>query len=179
MIPALFLDRDGVINVEKNYLYRIEDFEFIDGVFEVCRAFQSEGYLIVVVTNQAGIDRGYYSEADFETLTKWMLQRFSDEGIAISKVYHCPHHPDFSGDCSCRKPMPGMLLRAAQELNIDLGKSIMVGDKGSDMLAAKNAGIEKRVLVRSGHNIHLSDEELATSVIDSIADLRVESPLIL
>ena len=96
MKKALFLDRDGVINKEKNYLYKIEDFEFIDGVFDTCRYFQDLGYLIIVITNQAGIARGKYTEKDFEILTTWMLKEFEKENITISKVYYCPHHPDIS-----------------------------------------------------------------------------------
>jgi D-glycero-D-manno-heptose 1,7-bisphosphate phosphatase len=171
MKSALFLDRDGVINVEKEYLFRIEDFEFIDGVFDACRYFASIGYLIVIVTNQAGIARGYYTEDDYERLTTWMLKRFLDEGVAISKVYHCPHHPDYSGECGCRKPMPGMLLKAARDLGIILEDSIMIGDKDSDMQAAKNAGIAKRFLVKTGHPITNEDMNFATTVFDKITDI--------
>ncbi|HOF20748.1 MAG TPA: HAD-IIIA family hydrolase, partial [Bacteroidales bacterium] len=93
MNKALFLDRDGVINVDRGYVFRIDDFEFIPGIFELCRKYQSEGYLIIVVTNQAGIARELYSEEDFEGLTDWMTDRFRDRGIEIAKFYHCPHHP--------------------------------------------------------------------------------------
>ena len=143
---ALFLDRDGVINVEKNYLYRREDFEFIDGIFDLCRYFQNKGYGIVVVTNQSGICRGYYSEEDFAKLTKWMEGEFAKEGIHIAKTYHCPHHPDFTGSCSCRKPKPGMFLQAKQELGIDMENSVVVGDKQSDLEAAKRAGVKRGYL---------------------------------
>ncbi len=143
---ALFLDRDGVINVEKNYLYRREDFEFIDGIFDLCRYFQNKGYSIVVVTNQSGICRGYYSEEDFAKLTKWMEGEFAKEGIHIAKTYHCPHHPDFTGSCSCRKPKPGMFLQAKQELGIDMENSVVVGDKQSDLEAAKRAGVKRDYL---------------------------------
>ena len=112
MLKALFLDRDGVINVEKDYLYKIEDFEFINGIFELCRYYQAQNYLIIVVTNQSGIDRGYYTEDDLELLTGWMKNKFKKHGIDIAKVYYCPHHPDISGDCQCRKPKPGMLFKS-------------------------------------------------------------------
>ena len=135
MKKALFLDRDGVINKEKNYLYKIENFEFIDGVFETCKYFQDNGYLIIVITNQAGIARGKYSEDDFSKLTKWMIQEFEKKNIKISKVYHCPHHPDFTGECECRKPKPKMILDAQKEFNIDLIHSILIGDKNSDIEA--------------------------------------------
>jgi len=123
MNKALFLDRDGVVNKEKNYLYKIEDFEFIDGVFETCRYFQDKDYLIIIITNQAGIAREKYTENDFKILTEWMIKEFEKESIKISKVYYCPHHPDFSAECECRKPKPRMILDAQKEFDIDLKNS--------------------------------------------------------
>ncbi|WP_428737610.1 D-glycero-beta-D-manno-heptose 1,7-bisphosphate 7-phosphatase [Sulfurimonas sp.] len=154
MKKTLFLDRDGVINKEKNYLYKIEDFEFIDGVFETCKYFQDLDYLIIVITNQAGIARGKYTENDFDILTKWMLEKFKEKGIEISAVYHCPHHPDFSGECECRKPKPGMLLKAKYEFNIDMDSSILVGDKITDIEAGINARIGQNYLITTGHKIN-------------------------
>jgi D-glycero-D-manno-heptose 1,7-bisphosphate phosphatase len=153
MKKALFLDRDGVINKEKNYLYKIEDFEFVDGVFETCRYFQEKGYLLIIVTNQAGIARGKYTEQDYQILTDWMLAEFEKQGIMIRKVYHCPHHPEFTGECECRKPKPGMLIEAKKEFDIDMSNSIMVGDKNSDIEAAINSGIQNKYLVLTGHKI--------------------------
>jgi len=147
--PALFLDRDGVINVEKNYLYKIEDFEFIEGIFELCHKYQDLGYLIIVVTNQSGIARGYYSEDDFSDLTRWMVDVFAREGITVTDLYHCPHHPDISGLCSCRKPEPGMLLKAAEEHHIDMEHSLLVGDSERDILAAHRAGVRESYLLSS------------------------------
>lgn len=144
---ALFLDRDGVINVEKNYLYRIEDFEFLDGIFELCRRFQSRDYRIIVVTNQSGIARGMYSEEDFSRLTFWMIETFEKEGITIDQVYHCPHHPDITGPCECRKPKPGMLLEAKKAFELDMKASVMIGDKERDIEAAINAGITTTYLL--------------------------------
>lgn len=141
MRKALFLDRDGVINVDKHHVYRITDFEFVEGIFEICRKYRDAGYLIFVVTNQAGIARKIYSEAEFMVLTEYMLDRFVSEGIHITKVYYCPHHPDFTGPCSCRKPNPGLFFKAAEEFGIDLDASVIIGDKESDMLAGRNAGI--------------------------------------
>jgi len=146
MHKALFLDRDGVINVEKNYLYKKDDFEFIDGVFELCQHFQELGYLIFVVTNQSGIARKYYSEDDFVKLTEWMITAFKEKGIEIQKVYFCPHHPDISGECRCRKPEPGMILDATKEFDIDLSQSLLVGDKERDIEAGLNAGITSTYL---------------------------------
>jgi len=149
---ALFLDRDGVINVEKNYLYKQEDFEFVDGIFELCEAFAKQGFLIIVVTNQSGICRGYYTQEDFDKLTEWMVEAFRQKGIEIAKVYHCPHHPDFSGSCLCRKPAPGMLLEAQKEFDIDMQHSVMIGDKPSDIEAANRAGVGQAYLF-DGENI--------------------------
>jgi len=144
--PALFLDRDGVINIEKNYLHKKEDFEFIDGIFDLCHYYQEKGYLIIVVTNQSGIARGYYSEVDFSNLTFWMIDAFASKGIEITQVYHCPHHPDISGECECRKPNPGMLLQAGKEFNIDFDSSLLVGDSERDIEAAYNAGVKETYL---------------------------------
>jgi D-glycero-D-manno-heptose 1,7-bisphosphate phosphatase len=154
MNKALFLDRDGVVNKEKNYLYKIEDFEFIDGVFETCRYFQDRDYLIIIITNQAGIARGKYTEENYQVLTKWMIREFEKENIKISKVYHCPHHPDFSGECECRKPNPKMILNAQKEFDIDLKNSILVGDKNSDIEAGIKAGIQNNYLIITGHEIN-------------------------
>lgn len=143
---ALFLDRDGVINHDSGYTSRVEDFEFIDGIFDLGRAAKKFGYLLIVITNQAGIGRGYYSEQDFLTLTEWMQKRFEREGAALTDVFFCPYHPEhgigqFKVDSINRKPNPGMLLQAAKKYGLDLGYSIMVGDTDSDMLAAKSAGV--------------------------------------
>ena len=146
MKKALFLDRDGVINVEKEYLYKIEDFEFIDGIFDLCEHYQDLGYIIVVVTNQSGIAREYYTEKDYHLLTEWMIQEFKKRDIIITKVYHCPHHPKINKKCRCRKPEPGMILNAKDEFNIDLAHSLMVGDKERDIEAALNAGINETYL---------------------------------
>jgi len=146
---ALFLDRDGVINHDAGYTSSKEDFRFIDGIFDLCRAARRSGYLLVVVTNQAGIGRGYYSEKDFLALTAWMCDRFKVEATPISDVFYCPFHPEhgagyYKQDSFDRKPNPGMLLRAAERHRLDLGRSIMIGDKDSDMQAANRAGIGRR-----------------------------------
>jgi len=161
--PALFLDRDGVVNIEKNYLHKQEDFEFIEGIFELCRYYQERGYLLVVVTNQSGIARGYYTEMDFANLTFWMIDAFAERGVEISQVYHCPHHPDISGECECRKPHPGMLLKAAEELNIDLEDSVLIGDSERDIEAAHRAGLKETYL--------FSEEEKETNATQNIHSL--------
>jgi len=164
--PALFLDRDGVINIEKNYLHTIEEFEFIEGIFELCKKYQDLGYLIIVVTNQSGIARGYYSEEEFALLTRWMVDVFDRENIHITAVYHCPHHPDISGKCACRKPEAGMLLEAADKYNIDLEHSLLVGDSERDIEAAHRAGVNETYLFSKETTV--SD---ATKIIRSLKEL--------
>ena len=165
---ALFLDRDGVINIEKEYLYRQEDFEFIDGIFDLCRHYQKLGYLIFIVTNQSGIARGFYSEEDFAKLTAWMLGEFAKRGVKITKVYHCPHHPKLSGECSCRKPKPGMLLDAAKEFDIDLKNSIIIGDKERDIEAGLNAGLKESYLFDESGSV---TESKATKIVKKLDEI--------
>ena len=150
--PALFLDRDGVINVNYGYVHSPENFEFIDGIFEVVIAANRAGYLVIVVTNQAGIGRGYYTMAKFSALTDWMKGRFAKHGAQIDAVYFCPHHPEhgvseYRCDCDCRKPAPGMIKKAAVEHGIDLKNSFLIGDSVSDVQAANSAGITKAILL--------------------------------
>ena len=162
---AIFLDRDGVVNKEVNYLFKKEDFEFIDGIFDACIYFQNLGYIIIIVTNQSGIARKYYSENDYQTVTKWMLRQFEDNGIEILNVFHCPHGPDST--CDCRKPKPGMFLTAKDKHNVDMEKSWLIGDKEVDVIAANAVGIENTILVRSGHRIDESNSN-ARFILDSI-----------
>ncbi|MDC0964546.1 D-glycero-beta-D-manno-heptose 1,7-bisphosphate 7-phosphatase [Candidatus Pseudothioglobus singularis] len=164
-IKTIFLDRDGVINHEVNYLHKISEFKFINGIFESCLNFQKLGYQIIIVTNQSGIARGYYKESDYEKLTQWMLGQFNKHNVNILNVFHCPHGPESS--CDCRKPKPGMLLKAKNQYNIDMGKSWMIGDSEVDISAAASCGIENTILVRSGHKI---DESItkAKFILDSI-----------
>lgn len=144
--PALFLDRDGVINVDHGYVHTPEEFEFVEGIFELVAAAKRAGYLVIIVTNQAGIGRGYYSETQFHTLTNWMKKRFDAHGGNIDAVYFCPYHPKhgigkYLRESDCRKPGPGMLLLAERELKIDMTRSIFIGDKPSDMAAGRAAGV--------------------------------------
>jgi D-glycero-D-manno-heptose 1,7-bisphosphate phosphatase len=174
--PAVFIDRDGVINKDHGYISKVDDFEYIEGVFEACRAFKKMGYLLVLVTNQSGIARGYFTEDEFLTLTEWMDWNFADEGVELDGIYYCPHHPEqgndiYRQDCACRKPKAGMFLAAADFLKIDLSRSVMIGDKGSDMQAAITAGINQRILVKTGKAVTSESEVLASTVLDSIADV--------
>ncbi|MDR1609709.1 MAG: HAD family hydrolase [Holosporales bacterium] len=140
---ALFLDRDGVINIDTIDVYRIEDFKFIDDIFEVCRVAQRRGYKIIVVTNQSGVSRGVYTEADVVALHKYMIQQFAARGIEITDVYVCTSHDNSHAD---RKPNPGMLLKAQARYRIDMARSLIVGDKERDILAGINAGCGKTIL---------------------------------
>jgi len=147
MNKALFIDRDGVINVDKVHVFRKEEFEFTDGIFDLCSKYSDKGYLILVITNQAGIAKGIYGEEDFQKLTDWMTGQFAERGIKISKVYHCPHHPDFTGPCNCRKPEPGMILQGVKDFNLDISQCILIGDKESDLEAGRRAGIPEANLL--------------------------------
>ena len=150
---ALFLDRDGVINQEVGYLHRAEDVRWVEGIVPLCHRAQSLGYKLVVVTNQAGIARGYYTAQQFEDLMAWMRAELAGEGITLDAVYHCPYHPEhgigeYKREHEDRKPGPGMLLRAARDLELDLSRSIMIGDRCSDIAAANIAGLRQAFLVR-------------------------------
>lgn len=154
MNKGLLLDRDGVINVDHGYTIKAAQFEFIPGIFDLVRRAKAAAYKVVIVTNQSGIGRGYYSEDDFHQLTQWMLEQFADNHAVIDKVYFCPHHPSqaksvYRKDCACRKPQPGMLLQAASDFNLDLSQSVMVGDNPSDMQAAQAATVGRKILFNS------------------------------
>jgi D-glycero-D-manno-heptose 1,7-bisphosphate phosphatase len=150
--PAAFLDRDGVINIDHGYVVRHEEFAWVPGVLEASAQLHRAGFALVVVTNQSGIGRGMYSEADFLALTDWMRAEFAAAGAPLAGVYFCPHHPTdavgaFRTACRCRKPAPGMLLDAARELALDLSRSVLFGDKPSDLQAAGAAGVPHRILL--------------------------------
>ena len=149
--PAIFFDRDGVINVEKNYVHKISDFEFIEGIFDIAKKAKRNNYLLFVITNQAGIGRGLYSEHEFHILNNWMLEQFKKNNAEIDKVYFCPDHPQYGEgkyrkDSFNRKPNPGMILKACNEFEVDIDNSILVGDKISDIDAGISAGIKTNLL---------------------------------
>jgi D-glycero-D-manno-heptose 1,7-bisphosphate phosphatase len=160
---ALFLDRDGVVNVEKNYLHKIEDFELIEGIVDVCCIYQERGYLIIIVTNQSGISRGYYTEEDFAILSQWMVEHFKSFGITITHIYHCPHHESIDGVCECRKPEPGMFLEAQREYDLELSESVMIGDNERDIEAALRAGVNMNILLSSDATVSKA-ERIITSL---------------
>ncbi len=175
-VPAIFLDRDGTLNVDHGYVHEIDHFQFIDGVIEALQQLKKMGFALVVVTNQSGIARGMFSEDQFMQLTEWMDWSLADRDVDLDGIYFCPHHPDatveaYRQQCDCRKPQPGMLLAAQEELHIDMAASYMVGDKLEDMQAAQAAGVGKKVLVRSGKPVTPEGEALADWVIESLAAL--------
>ncbi|WP_337833269.1 D-glycero-beta-D-manno-heptose 1,7-bisphosphate 7-phosphatase [Geoanaerobacter pelophilus] len=149
---AVFIDRDGTINEEKEYLYRPEAFEFIPGVPEAIRILGEAGFLVVVVTNQSGVARGYYGEDDVRSLHRYMDELLLTAGAKVDAYYFCPHHPvngvgEYRIDCRCRKPMPGMLLQAVSDLGIDLSASWMIGDKLADVEAGIAAGCRSAMVL--------------------------------
>ena len=140
MTKALFLDRDGTINVDYRYVHELEKFVFIDGVFDFCRMAQEKGYLIIVVTNQSGIARGYFTEADFAAITNYMVDRFAAAGVTITDVFHCP-----SLDGPDRKPEPGMFFKAKGKYDIDMAASLNIGDSARDLEAGRRAGVGRNI----------------------------------
>lgn len=142
---ALFLDRDGIINVDHGYVSRVEEFEFTEDIFALLKLFQKKEYLFFIVTNQSGIGRGYYTQESYRTLTEWMLKAFQDQGIKIEGVYHCPHAPQER--CHCRKPEIGMIMGINHAYDIDMSASWMIGDKQSDIDFAHNAQIGHTIAI--------------------------------
>ncbi|HYD99801.1 MAG TPA: HAD family hydrolase [Alphaproteobacteria bacterium] len=162
MNRGLLLDRDGVVNVDHDYVHTVDRFDWVPGIFDLARAACDRGYRIAVVTNQSGIGRGLYSQAQFDALTAWMAAEFARRGAPLAAVYCCPWHPEHGApgtplaprDSFWRKPHPGMILQAARELDLDLGRSLLVGDKAGDIAAARAAGVGTTVFFASGRHAH-------------------------
>ena len=174
MNKALFLDRDGVINADSGYVYKPEDFIFIDGIFDLCEAAQKQGFLIIVITNQAGIARGYYTEEDFHRINDWMLNEFIKNRIDVAAVYFCPFHPDegvgeYRKDSFSRKPNPGMLFKARDDFGIDLSCSVLIGDKDSDIEAGYRAGIGRLVFLKGKYPCSITND---VSLFNSLSEVK-------
>ncbi|MFX0072309.1 MAG: D-glycero-beta-D-manno-heptose 1,7-bisphosphate 7-phosphatase [Candidatus Hermodarchaeota archaeon] len=157
---AIFLDRDGVINKEVNYLADPAQFEFIPGSIEALKIFKQNGFLLIVITNQAGIARGFFSEETLNQIHNKMKKILNQNGIILDDIFYCPHHPDFTGQCDCRKPKPGMILKAQRKYNIDLQASFMVGDTLIDIKTGQAANC-KTVLVLTGYGRKERDKILS------------------
>ncbi len=184
MNRALFLDRDGVVNLDDGYTHSPEQLRFVPGIFELCRAAAARGFALVIVTNQSGIGRGYYTEAEYRVFTAEMLAQLRAAGIDIAAVYHCPFHPDGVGryrrEHSWRKPNPGMLLDAARALDLDLAASVLIGDGARDMVAARRAGIgvALRVAKPGAENRDVGDPDaVLDSVVAALAWFAARFPL--
>ena len=166
--PALFLDRDGVLNVDHGYVHRWEDFDWIAGAREAVRRFNEAGWLVIVITNQSGIGRGYYTEDEMHALHRHMQAALADRGAHIDAFYYCPQHPDAANaayrhpDPPDRKPNPGMLLRALAEWPVDRDRSIMVGDKPADLEAALRAGVRGLLFAGGDLDVFLNEAAILT-----------------
>jgi D-glycero-D-manno-heptose 1,7-bisphosphate phosphatase len=172
-VKAAFLDRDGVINRDVGYIHRREDFLFLPGIFESCAHLQAAQYRLFVVTNQGGIAKGLFTESQMRALHGWMEEQFLQRGIRIEKVYHCPHHPDgihaeLAGPCECRKPKPGMILSAQSEFGVDLRRSVLVGNRESDIEAGIAGGVGTTILVEEDT---VAPVTKASLVVRSVAEL--------
>lgn len=177
---AAFIDRDGVINEERNYVHRIEDFVLLPGVAQGLALLRDAGFRLIVVTNQAGIARGYYDQGAMDRLHDHLREQLALQGVALDAIYFCPHHPsgsvkELAFECDCRKPAPGMLLQAAKDFDIDMSASVLIGDKLSDVQAGKRAGVGRVVIVESGHKV----EDAAPLQADHVAaDLLAAAQLL-
>ena len=156
-----------MINYDHGYVSEISKFEFIEGVFEACNHFSKLGYEIAIITNQSGIQRGYFTQKDFINLTNWMKEKFKENGINILNVYYCPHGPE--DNCECRKPKIGMITQAIGDFDIDLNKSWLIGDKISDIQTAINSNIKNSILIKSSYQKE-DDEKIASFTANSLFD---------
>lgn len=170
---AAFIDRDGVLNEERAFVHRIEDFAFVPGAIEALQTLQAAGYALVVITNQSGIARGLYSEAEYLALTAHMRELLTGAGVRLDAVEYCPHLADavlerYRVDCDCRKPKPGMLLKAIRTLDLEPQASFIVGDRLSDVEAGRAAGIGRCFLVRTGYGFPEAVASRADGVYDDL-----------
>lgn len=174
MNRALILDRDGVINEDGGYIYKPEDIFFKENIFDLCRTAEQNGYLIIVVTNQSGIARGYYTEADLHKLNEWMCSKFEENGVLISRIYYCPFHPEkgigqYKIDSYDRKPNPGMIFKARDDFDLDLENSIVIGDRDSDMSAGRKARVGRLLLLPGKYEFTAAED---VNVIKKLSDAK-------
>lgn len=184
MRKAIFLDRDGTINVEREYTYRIEDFVYEKGVIEALLLLQHLGYQLVIVTNQSGIARGYYTEEDFQYLNNWMLSDLKKRGIEIAGVYYCPHHPEgkvrgYAIECKCRKPATGLFWQAQEELHIGMKDSYAIGDKVRDLSICNESDVKGILLDKTVYGVSRFSLKNPDKKIWKCADLLVAAKLIM
>ena len=146
MSKILFLDRDGVVNIDKHFVFRIEDIVFVEGIFQLCKYFEEQDYQIVIATNQSGIARGLFSEQEFHAVMSFILEEFKRHAIVVLACFHCPHGPD--DNCTCRKPLPGLFTQALRQFNTEAENCISIGDRKRDIEAALAAGISQNYLLQ-------------------------------
>ena len=175
--PALFLDRDGVINIDKGYVHLIKYFDFFQDIFRIIRSANKMNYLVIIVTNQAGIGRGYYSISQFEEVTNWMIKKLDEKDAKIDGLYFSPFHPKngigkFLKNEDTRKPGSGMFLEACQDFKIDIDNSIMVGDKISDLVASSSFGIKKNYLFNSSKKSYQNKKNVFFKELDSLLSIE-------
>ena len=167
MSRILFLDRDGVVNIDKHFVSRVEDIVFVEGIFQLCKYFEEHNYQIVIATNQSGIARGLFSEQEFHAVTSFILEEFKRHAIEVLACFYCPHGPD--DNCTCRKPLPGLFTQALRQFKIEAENCISIGDRERDIVAAIAAGIPQNYL--------LQDPQLGTSqfpgsiVVNSLSEI--------
>lgn len=177
---ALFLDRDGVINIDRGYVYKASECIFIDGIFDLVRRARTAGFMTIIVTNQSGIGRGLYTEADFMEFMAWMCGKFSAAGAPIDDVLFCPHHPhaeieEYRRNCPSRKPAPGMIIRALRRHALNAAQCIMIGDRDTDMQAARDAGIGRKFRLTPDPYEIVADS-LDYQLINSLSVVKIEKP---
>ncbi len=169
---ALFLDRDGIINEDKHYVKKIEDIVFIEGILKLVKYFKDRGFLVLVVTNQSGIAQGLITLKELNDVHEYIKSFFSKNFLAIDDIFFCPHHPKFSGMCLCRKPQPGMIIKAQKKYGLDLTQSVLFGDRITDIQAAKTAGVGLKILIGEYENKTLTKKPLFDMKFDAITSFN-------